>query len=62
LINYSIAGVIGDFDLLQPILDYVMDDEQSVIQLLAPVNNASTIVVTGISPGMPFERIIAPVS
>ena len=54
LINYSIAGIIGDFDLLHPVLDYVMDDERGVIQFMVPVSNAATIVVTGISQGIPF--------
>ncbi|UCE08112.1 MAG: hypothetical protein JSW07_08830, partial [bacterium] len=58
LVNYSIAGVIGDFDLLHPMLDYVMDDEQGVIKFLAPVSDAATIIVTGVSRGIYFERFI----
>ncbi len=54
-VNYSITGVVGDFDLLHPLLDYVMDDERGVIQFLVPISDVTTIVV---SQGMPLEQVI----
>jgi hypothetical protein len=56
--NFSIAGIIGDFDQLQPYIDYAIEDEHGIIRFLKPISTTSTIVVTGISKGIPFERVI----
>ena len=56
--NYAAAGITGDFDRLHPIIDYTIDYEHGEILFLAPKNEQAVIVVTGLSGGVPFERVI----
>jgi hypothetical protein len=41
--NFTVAGITGDFDLLQPVNDYVLDEDQGVLDLLAPIPSTAVL-------------------
>lgn len=56
--NSVIGGVGGDFDLLHPFLDYILDVQWGKVQFSEPISDMTTIVVQYTSRGSPVERVI----
>jgi hypothetical protein len=56
--DFVVGGVAGDFDLFHPFLDYSMENQRGEIRFSQPVSDSATVVIEGVSQGMPFQRII----
>jgi hypothetical protein len=53
-----ICGVTGDFDRLNPVVDYRVDVQTGTVQFMAAVRPGAAIVATGNSLGTAFERVL----
>jgi hypothetical protein len=62
IVDTIIAGVTGDFDLLLPLADYVIDNSSGVIRLQAPVTDQGVLAVAYVSPAGRRELILWSVS
>lgn len=57
-LNAVINGEIGDFDRLQPFLDYRMDYSRGEIRFMKPLSVNAVVIVLARSRGVPFQRTI----
>ena len=54
--NLTVAGITGDFDLLQPVEDYVLDERQGILDLLAAVPSTAVLATAFRVQDRPEER------
>lgn len=58
LLDYTVGGMVGDFDKLIPYKDYSIDYKKGEFMLISPASESSVIVLKGKSTGIPLERVI----
>lgn len=56
--NMTIAGIVGDFDQLYPLIHYRLDPNRGIVQFMMGISPNALIVVKGTSRGIPFEHIL----
>jgi len=56
--HITIAGIVGDFDCLQPFINYRLDRKKGIVQFMTWISPNAVIVVKGKSCGVPFEHIL----
>jgi hypothetical protein len=53
--GWSVAGLVGDFDLLHPVDDYVLDEVSGVLDLLSPIPGSTLLVAVFDLRGRPGD-------
>lgn|GEM_PF-1782862 len=54
--NFTVAGMTGDFDLLQQVDEYILDEHQGVLDLLAAVPSTAVLAASFRAQDHPEER------